>query len=86
MTLLGERQHGSPGSLAETVLDPDGAALRLGSKDVRALSRGDVVGFRLNGGGGYGSPRERDPKAVEADVLDGYVSRERARRDYGWEG
>jgi N-methylhydantoinase B len=94
MTLLGERhQHqayglfgGHAGSLAETVLDPDGAALRLGSKDVRALLRGDVVSFRLNGGGGYGSPRERDPKAIEADVLDGYVTRERAREDYGWEG
>jgi N-methylhydantoinase B len=94
MTLLGERhQHqayglfgGCPGSLAETVLDPDGVALRLGSKDVRALCRGDVVSFRLNGGGGYGSPRERDPKAIEADVLDGYVTPECARKDYGWEG
>jgi N-methylhydantoinase B len=94
MTLLGERhQHyvyglfgGCPGSLAETVLDPDGAALRLGSKEVRALSRGDVVSFRLNGGGGYGDPRERDPRAIEADVLDGYVTPARARKDYGWEG
>ena len=31
----------------------DGEAVRHGSKDVRPLSEGDVVSFRLNGGGGY---------------------------------
>ena len=35
------------------------------------------------GGGGYGDPLERDPAAVRDDVADGYVSIERARKDYG---
>jgi N-methylhydantoinase B len=35
------------------------------------------------GGGGFGDPLERDPAAVVEDVADGYVSIERARRDYG---
>jgi N-methylhydantoinase B len=35
------------------------------------------------GGGGYGDPRERDPARVLADVVDGYVSLELARREYG---
>jgi N-methylhydantoinase B len=35
------------------------------------------------GGGGYGDPFERDPAAVLADVLDGLVSVEQARRAYG---
>ena len=35
------------------------------------------------GGGGYGDPLERDPAAVREDVADGYVSIERARKDYG---
>ena len=37
----------------------------------------------LNAGGGYGDPLERDPAAVLGDVLDGYVSIEGAREDYG---
>jgi N-methylhydantoinase B len=35
------------------------------------------------GGGGYGSPLERDAEQVRADVLAGYVSIEAARTDYG---
>lgn len=35
------------------------------------------------GGGGFGDPLERDPAAVREDVVDGYVSLERARKDYG---
>ena len=35
------------------------------------------------GGGGFGDPLERDPAAVGEDVADGYVSIERARKDYG---
>jgi N-methylhydantoinase B len=43
----------------------------------------DRVRLTLPGGGGYGDPRLRDPQLVLADVLDGYVSLESARRDYG---
>jgi len=35
------------------------------------------------GGGGYGNPLERDPEMVEKDVLEGYVSIEAAKKDYG---
>jgi N-methylhydantoinase B len=35
------------------------------------------------GGGGYGSPFERDPERVRDDVRNGLVSRESAERDYG---
>jgi N-methylhydantoinase B len=35
------------------------------------------------GGGGYGSPLDRDPPAVLADVIDEYVSPERAAGVYG---
>ena len=34
------------------------------------------------GGGGFGSPRERDPERVAVDVKQGYVSLQAARRDY----
>ena len=37
----------------------------------------------MPGGGGFGDPRQRDPALVAADVRDGLVSAEAARRDYG---
>jgi len=39
--------------------------------------------FESTGGGGYGSPLERDPQAVLDDVLDEYISAESARDVYG---
>ncbi|MGD2127296.1 MAG: hydantoinase B/oxoprolinase family protein, partial [Desulfobacteraceae bacterium] len=44
---------------------------------------GDVVMMDAAGGGGYGDPLERDPESVVQDVLDGYVTLEHAREDYG---
>jgi N-methylhydantoinase B len=44
---------------------------------------GDVIQFHSAGGGGYGDPLERDPLAVEQDVLNEYVSIAQARNAYG---
>lgn len=44
---------------------------------------GEVISNRTAGGGGYGDPFERDPDAVREDVLDGYVTPEAAREQYG---
>jgi len=41
------------------------------------------VVLRLPGGGGFYPPFEHDPELVRQGVLDGYVSREAARSDYG---
>jgi N-methylhydantoinase B len=38
---------------------------------------------RTGGGGGWGDPLERDPAAVQADVVEELVSRRSARDDYG---
>ena len=46
------------------------------------LVKGDVVTMDAAGGGGYGDPLERDPDLVEQDVQDGFVSVERAEKDY----
>jgi N-methylhydantoinase B len=44
---------------------------------------GDRVEFYSAGGGGYGSPLDRDPQEVVQDVLNGYVSLEKAYEKYG---
>ncbi len=47
------------------------------------LKPGDVVTIDAPGGGGYSDPFERDPEMVLSDVIEGYVSIESARDDYG---
>jgi N-methylhydantoinase B len=47
------------------------------------LKRGEAVVSISCGGGGYGPPFERDPARVRRDVLEGWVSRERAEQVYG---
>jgi N-methylhydantoinase B len=47
------------------------------------LAENDRVIVIAGGGGGYGNPRERHPEVVRRDVINGYVSIEAARRDYG---
>jgi N-methylhydantoinase B len=44
---------------------------------------GDLISIRAGGGGGWGDPFDRDPEAVLRDVLDGYVTVDAARSEYG---
>ncbi|MGA8610732.1 MAG: hydantoinase B/oxoprolinase family protein, partial [Xanthobacteraceae bacterium] len=43
----------------------------------------DAICLGLPGGGGFGDPRTRDAQRVLDDVLDGLITAEEARRDYG---
>ena len=43
----------------------------------------DALRLSLPGGGGFGDPRARDPDRVRDDVLDGLITADEARRDYG---
>lgn len=47
------------------------------------LNLGDVVTIDAAGGGGCGNSLERDPEWVEKDVIEGYISIDKAREDYG---
>jgi N-methylhydantoinase B/oxoprolinase/acetone carboxylase alpha subunit len=49
------------------------------------LRTGDVFVSVQGGGGGYGDPAERDAAAIRADLREGYVTRETAREQYGWD-
>jgi N-methylhydantoinase B len=47
------------------------------------LQQGDVECVSTAGGGGYGAAWQRDPERVRSDILNGYVSVDAAREDYG---
>ena len=72
--------------------EPNRMVIRYGSDDefvVRhtadwvPIGAGERIMYDYGGGGGWGDPLDRDPQAVLDDVLDEYVSHERAERDYG---
>ncbi|MDF5752403.1 hydantoinase B/oxoprolinase family protein [Spongiactinospora sp. TRM90649] len=54
-----------------------------GLVDAHPVRAGEIIRIRTTGGGGWGSPFDRPPQAVAADVRDGKVSPEGARDDYG---
>jgi N-methylhydantoinase B/oxoprolinase/acetone carboxylase alpha subunit len=59
------------------------SGVELKPKGLAVVPPGDRLVVEMPGGGGMGSPRDRDPDAVRRDVRLGYVSREAALRDYG---
>jgi N-methylhydantoinase B len=70
---------GKPGTRAQFLV----SGVPGNSYGLTQLKPGDVVTIDAPGGGGYGNPLERDPEMVAADVMEGYVSLESARADYG---
>ena len=77
---------GLEGRKAYYILNPDSPnedSNELSSKCVVELKPGDTVSFQTPGGGGYGSPLERDIKAVLKDVISGKISSKRAQDFYG---
>jgi N-methylhydantoinase B len=49
----------------------------------QVIKPGDAYILRSGGGGGYGTPLERDLGMLERDVRCGYVSRDQAEKSYG---
>ena len=47
------------------------------------MAPGETVVSISSGGGGYGSPLERDPARVKHDLDEGWISPGRAREIYG---
>lgn len=54
-----------------------------GKIDLTELEAGEGYIVETGGGGGFGSPFEREPARVLLDVRAGYVTSEAAERDYG---
>jgi N-methylhydantoinase B len=75
---------GKPGAYASSLINPDSADEEvIEGKFLRTLRRGETFRAILAGSGGWGDPMERDPTLVLNDVIEGKVSLEGARRDYG---
>jgi N-methylhydantoinase B len=91
-TVSGERGRSAPeghfGGLAGTpflcsVRKPDGSVAKVAAKGGQTVvHRGERVVVQPAGSGGYGDPLERERERVLADVADGYISSEAARRIY----
>ena len=65
-------------------VDVGGAERDLGGLvDGEPVLAGQIVRVVTTGGGGWGDPLEREPELVQRDVIEGKVSAEAARDDYG---
>lgn len=75
---------GKSGQPSDFVRNPGTAREQvLGNTDTVTLDPGDVIHIHSPGGGGRGSPLERDPERVRMDVQRGYVSLAAAEAEYG---
>ena len=75
-------QDGAPARL--TMELPDGSVRILNGKGGFIAPHGARVVVDSPGSGGYGDPAGRDPAKLAEDMLDGYVSAEAARTQYGY--
>jgi N-methylhydantoinase B len=75
---------GKPGLPFLVSIDTEGHPRDLGGLvDGEPVLAGQIVRVVTTGGGGWGDPLEREPELVQRDVIDGKVSLEAAREDYG---
>ena len=72
-------EGGQAGALGEFKIDGE----KQQPKMVYWMKPDTRVDLNPPGGGGYGNPFERDPQLVLDDVVNGYVSIEGAKKDYG---
>ena len=76
---------GKPGGKGSFVLQKqsgDKKILRSKASGI-SIKKDDVLSFKTAGGGGYGSPLKRNVDLVKEDYVNGKISREKARSEYG---
>ena len=61
---------------------PDGRRTEFGKKTRLHVPKGATFELHCGGGGGYGPPAARDPKAVRSDLREGYITERHARAHY----
>ena len=76
-------QEGSSGAFYRVAVQ-DGSVTQMGHKTTSLpLKKGDVIRVSTPGAGGYGDPKKRPAEKVLKDVVEGKVSVQAARDQYG---
>jgi N-methylhydantoinase B len=76
-------QGGKPGRPNRfRVRHADGSTTEHSKATGLRVTAGAVMEVATGGGGGFGSPSERDPAAIASDIREGYVTERAVRRDY----
>ncbi|WP_347309965.1 hydantoinase B/oxoprolinase family protein [Defluviimonas sp. SAOS-178_SWC] len=73
---------GTSGTTGSCEIHRGNEVIKLKSKGMCDLMKGDLVVFRLGGGGGYGKPEDRAMAEIDADIANGLLTTETARRFY----
>ena len=68
-----------------TVREPGGTEREMNSKGSFMAPEGSEIRFEVPGAGGFGPPEQREREKIAADLADGYITPDAARRDYGYE-
>jgi N-methylhydantoinase B len=80
---LGTRGGGMGGAAIAFKRSADGSSTALPAVAQVRVQKGETIVSVTPGGGGYGSPWEREIELVSEDVAEGLISRERAMNVYG---
>ncbi len=79
----GVRGGGLGGAAYQGIRDANGDLTPTENCAVVTLRTGETIVSHCCGGGGYGDPLSREPEKVARDVVEGWVSRDRAADVYG---
>jgi N-methylhydantoinase B len=75
---------GKPGMTSANLMKlPDEDSLKPVNVIRHLVPAGTVAVVATAGGGGWGDPLQRDPEKIRWDVIEGYVSLDAAKREYG---
>jgi len=75
------REGGKPGIKGEILLN--GKAMS-SPKENKMIKKGDKLILKIPGGGGFGNPSQRDNAKIKEDILNGYISAEKAKLEYNY--
>jgi len=79
----GVRGGASGASAYQHKIDKNGKNVSVPNCGRVTLNNGEMIVSYSCGGGGYGSPIERDPNSVAKDVSEGFITVARAKKTYG---
>ena len=82
-SLLGDERGGRAHQTTFIVQGEGKEPLRTRKIAAAPLGKGDLIRLKTGGGGGHGDPLRPESARVLSDVVDGYITREQAKEDYG---